>query len=103
MRNLQSRIIIPMLSMVALAAMLPPDAAAQTAAWLTSSHDAQHTALSGVQSQPLKSIHWHVPVDLAKPTGEITVHYGSPLVTEANTVIVPVKTGTNSFRVEANN
>src|ERR1700675_1129241 len=103
MKTLQSRIIIPMLSMVAFAAMLSPNAAAQTGAWLTPSHDEQHTALSTVQSQPLNAIHWHVPVDLAPPSGEIFVHYGSPLVTAANTVIVPVKTGTNSFRVEAHN
>jgi Domain of unknown function (DUF5122) beta-propeller len=52
------------------------------------SHDEQHSALSTVQSQALDTIHWHVPVDLSPPQGEITIHYGSPLVTVANTVIV---------------
>jgi hypothetical protein len=92
-----------MLWMGACAAMLAPSAAAQTGAWLTHSHDEQHTALSTVQSQPLNAIHWHARVDLFPPGGEIFIHYGSPLVTQANTVIVPVKTGTNSFRVEAHN
>src|SRR5450755_2526001 len=82
---------------------LSQEAAAQTGAWLTHSHDEQHTALSTVQSQPLSAIHWHVPVDLFPPQGEIFIHYGSPLVTASNTVIVPVKTGSNSFRVEAHN
>jgi hypothetical protein len=77
--------------------------AAQAGAWLTHSHDAQHSAVSSVASQPFSKIHWHTPVDLDPPTGEIFIHYGSPLVTAANTVIVPVKTGTNSFRVEAHN
>ncbi len=81
--------------------LLAAIAAAQTGAWLTHSHDEQHTALSTIGSQPLSSIHWHVPVDLHPPEGEIFIHYGSPLVTAANTVIVPVKTGANSFRVEA--
>lgn len=76
-------------------------AAAQAGAWPTHSHDEQHTGVSSVASQPLSKIHWRVPVDLAPPTGEIFIHYGSPLVTAANTVIVPVKTGTDSFRVEA--
>jgi hypothetical protein len=92
-----------MIWMGACAAMLAPSAAAQTGAWLTHSHDEQHTALSTVQSQPLNTIHWHARVDLFPPGGEIFIHYGSPLVTQANTVIVPVKTGTNSFRVEAHN
>ncbi len=78
-----------------------PSAVAQTGSWLTHAHDAQHTAVSTVASQPLARIHWQTPVDLNPPTGEILIHYGSPLVTAANTVIVPVKTGTNSFRVEA--
>ena len=92
-----------MLGMGVCAAMLAPHAAAQTGAWLTHSHDEQHTALSTVQSQPFSKIHWHTPVDLFPPGGTIFIHYGSPLVTAANTVIVPVKTGTNSFRVEAHN
>ena len=83
--------------------LLAAIAFAQTGAWLTHSHDEQHTALATVGSQALDSIHWHVPVDLHPPQGEIFIHYGSPLVTAANTVIVPVKTGANAFRVEAHN
>src|ERR1700681_3467066 len=104
-KNSQSRLSLSMLMlwMGACAAMLTPNAAAQTGTWLTHSHDEQHTALSTVQSQPLNKIHWHVPVDLFPPGGTIFIHYGSPLVTQANTVIVSVKTGTTSFRVEAHN
>jgi len=76
---------------------------AQSGAWLTHSHDEQHTSLSEVESQPFTKIHWKTPVDLFPPQGEIFIHYGSPLVTAANTVIVPVKTGNNSFRVQAMN
>ncbi|HWZ84137.1 MAG TPA: hypothetical protein VNW47_16025 [Terriglobales bacterium] len=81
---------------------LTPNVAAQSGAWLTHSHDEQHTGVSSVASQALTTIHWHVPADLAPPNGEILIHYGSPLVTAANTVIVPVKT-TTGFRVEAHN
>ncbi|MGA9042486.1 MAG: hypothetical protein WB421_18285 [Terriglobales bacterium] len=97
------RLLVSLLWTSAGAVMLASNTTAQTGAWLTHSHDEQHTALSTVQSQPLDTIHWHVPVDLHPPSGEIFIHYGSPLVTAANTVIVPVKTGTNSFRVEAIN
>jgi uncharacterized protein (TIGR03437 family) len=74
--------------------------------WQTFSHDAQHAALSLNPSQPLSRIHWHTPVDLDPQYsgGELLIHYGSPLVTPANTVIIPVKTGaTEGFRVEAHN
>jgi hypothetical protein len=97
------RLIVTVFGLCACAAILALNASAQTGDWLTHSHDEQHTALSTVQSQPLAKIHWHTPVDLHPPKGEILIHYGSPLVTAANTVIVPVKTGTNSFRVEAHN
>jgi len=69
--------------------------------WLSYAHDPQHTGISAVAAQPLDHIHWSTPVDLDPPDGEILIHYGSPLITAANTVIVPVKTGANSFRVEA--
>jgi len=81
--------------------LLPRSSSAQVGTWRTQSHDARHTAVSSVKSQPLSAIHWSVPVDLDPPTGEIFIHYGSPLITALNTVIVPVKTGANSFRVEA--
>jgi len=97
----RSRVYIFFLS-VSLYFALIANVAAQTGAWLTHSHDEQHTGVSSVASQPFTSIHWHVPVDLAPPQGEIFIHYGSPLVTAANTVIVPVKT-TTGFRVEGYN
>jgi hypothetical protein len=102
-KTLRFQLPLAVLWMGACAAMVTTNGAAQTGAWLTHSHDEQHTALSTVESQPLRHIHWHVPVDLSPPDGEILIHYGSPLVTQANTVIVPVKTGANSFRVEAIN
>lgn len=74
---------------------------AQSGAWPTHSHDEQHTAVSSVASQPFSHIHWRTRVDLTVNVGEILVHYGSPLVTAANTVIVPVRTGIDSFRVDA--
>lgn len=86
----------------ALLALSGINACAQ-ASWPTHAHDAQHTSVSAVASQPLKKIHWSTPVDLHPviTSGDILIHYGSPLITAANTVIVPVKTGSNSFRVEA--
>jgi hypothetical protein len=72
--------------------------------WSSYAHDPQHTAISDVPSQPLMAIHWQTPVDLNPPYngGNLLIHYGSPLVTQANTVIVPVKTGANDgFEVEA--
>jgi hypothetical protein len=103
-RTVQFHTVFVLLVIGIVALLSASNAAAQTGAWLTHSHDEQHTALSTVQSQPLNSIHWHTPVDLFPPQGEIFIHYGSPLVTAGNTVIVPVKTGgSNSFRVEAIN
>lgn len=71
--------------------------------WLGFAKDFQHSAQSSVPAQTLSHIHWQTPVDLA-PTyshGALLAHYGSPIITPSNTVIVGVKTGASSFRVEA--
>lgn len=74
---------------------------ASTRSWPGYAHDPQHSGVSAVAAQSFNKIHWSTPVDLNPPSGEILIHYGSPLITAANTVIVPVKTGTDNFRVEA--
>jgi len=69
--------------------------------WASFAHDAQHTGLSTVAAQDLGVVRWQTPVDL-HPPASLGIHYGSPLVTQANTVIVPVKTSSSGdFRVEA--
>jgi len=87
--------------------LLPGSALAQSirVPWSDYAHDPQHTAISPVASQPLHRVIWQTSVDLSVPTnntGELFIHYGSPLITRSNTVIVPVKTtGAGGFRVEA--
>jgi hypothetical protein len=72
--------------------------------WQGYARNAQHTAQSGVGSQPLNRIVWQTPVDLHPQYqgNDLLIHYGSPVITAANTVIVPVKTGASGgFQVEA--
>ena len=72
--------------------------------WGGHGHDAQHSGISQVASQPLNRIRWQTPVDLAPQYSGTTlyIHYGSPLITRQNTVILPVKTGAyDGFRIEA--
>lgn len=72
--------------------------------WRGLAHNPQHTALSPVPSQCLRQIRWQTPVDLAPPYSgsSLFIHYGSPLVTPAHTVILPVRTSSsNTFRIEA--
>lgn len=90
-----------------------PPATAQTA-WTNFAKSVHHDAESNTGSQALNVIHWQTPVDLhpsgaarhpdvqSNGGGELLIHYGTPLITAANTVIVPVKTGASGgFRVEA--
>ncbi|WP_426194620.1 hypothetical protein [Massilia sp. DWR3-1-1] len=75
------------------------------AAWLSYGGDAQHTAQSSLKTQALNRIVWQTPVDVApqySSQGYLLVHYGSPVITAKNTVLVPVKRSVaDSFRVEA--
>lgn len=78
-------------------------AASAGAQWNGFAHDAQHSAQSAVAADSLNDVLWTTPVDLDPPTGGfLSAHYGSPMITAADTVIVPVKTGAGPvFRVDA--
>jgi len=72
--------------------------------WPSFAGNSHHTALAPAASQSLTQIHWQTPVDLQPQYSgnELLIHYGSPLITAANTVLVPVKTGAaGGFRVDA--
>lgn len=73
-------------------------------AWSSYAGGPQHAAVSLAPSQRLSTIRWQTPMDLnPQYSGELLLaHYGSPLISAANTVVIPVKTGaTNGFKVEA--
>jgi hypothetical protein len=74
-------------------------------AWLSYGGDAQHSAIAGIKTQDLARIIWKTPVDTApqySSQGYLLVHYGSPVITSRNTVVIPVKrAASNLFRVEA--
>jgi glucose/arabinose dehydrogenase len=72
--------------------------------WQGYALDAQHTAVSPVASVSLGTVNWQAPVDLAPQYSgnDLLIHYGSPLITAANTIITPVKTGTaGGFEVKS--
>ena len=83
---------------VAVAFLLAGSAPAQP----TFGGNAQHTANYGPQAQPLNTVHWTTAIDL-NTTGALA-HYGAPLITPANTIFVPVKTGASGgFEIKALN
>jgi hypothetical protein len=65
---------------------------------------ANHAAVAPTAALPLVHVRWSTPVDLdPQYSGTVLyIHYGSPVITPGNTVILPVKTGANDgFKVEA--
>ena len=72
--------------------------------WSSFGRTAQHTAIAPFRAQTLTRVRWQTPVDLDPQYSgtDLAIHYGSPLITAGNTVILPVKTGAQGgFRVEA--
>lgn len=73
--------------------------------WSGHAGNAQHQAQSVVASQALQRVRWSTPVDLAPPYragGVLLIHYGSPVITAAHTVLLPLKTtAAGGLRIEA--
>lgn len=73
-------------------------------AWRGFAGDPQHTGNATVVAQPLARVRWSTLIDLERrySGNDLLIHYGTPLVTRGNTVIIPVKTGlTGGFRIDA--
>jgi hypothetical protein len=98
------RLAAPAAALALATALLLAGPSPARAAWTTYGGNAQHTAVASVPTQPLQQIHWQAPVDLQPQYvgSDLFIHYGSPLITEGNTVMFPVKLGVaDTFRVEA--
>ncbi len=75
-----------------------------TVAWPGFAGNAQHTSLATERPQPLRRIRWRATVDRFPLVflGSLPTHYGSPMITAANTVLVPTKVSAKAgFRVIA--
>jgi hypothetical protein len=72
--------------------------------WAGFAGNAQHAAVATAPPQPFKRIRWRAKVDLAPVLehGDLLIHYGSPMITAANTVLVPTRISAKAgFRVVA--
>jgi hypothetical protein len=73
-------------------------------AWAGFAGNAQHTAAAQERPQSFGRIRWRAKVDLAPVvvSGTLPIHYGSPMITAANTVLVPTRVSAKAgFRVVA--
>jgi hypothetical protein len=74
-------------------------------AWWGFGRDAQHTAVGMGTAQDLTRIVWHKRVDLSPSYsggGVLLIHYGSPVITDQNTVVLPIRTDASGhFQIEA--
>ncbi|HEX3942659.1 MAG TPA: hypothetical protein VHW69_01090 [Rhizomicrobium sp.] len=73
----------------------------QNVPWHGYGGDAQHSAQAPATGQSLSVVHWSIPVDLAPP-GFLGIHYAEPMITAANTVLVPIKVNSQgTYQMEA--
>ena len=82
----------------------PAVSSAPAVEWAGFARNAQHTALASEPPQPFGRIRWRAKVDRAPMLENRTlpIHYGSPMITAANTVLVPTRIGAKAgFRVIA--
>ena len=81
-----------------------PAGGAPAVEWAGFAGNAQHTAMAREPAQPLTRIRWRAKVDLApgRVQGQLTTNYASPMITAANTVLVPTRVSAKAgFRVIA--
>lgn len=98
-RHRATRLAARGLGALALGVALTAPAAAD---WATLGGNAQHTGISAAAAQPLTAVRWSTPVDLTAPGEPVLIHYGSPVITPGNTVIIPIRTSAaNTYRVDA--
>ncbi|AIE83860.1 hypothetical protein [Fimbriimonas ginsengisoli] len=74
-----------------------------SAGWKSYGGNPQHTAMSHDGTQPLKRVLWSAPIDLNPQYSgsSLLIHYGCPLISALDTVVLTVKTGAaGGFRVE---
>jgi hypothetical protein len=82
----------------------PAGGSAAAVAWAGFAGNAQHTAIAANMPQPLRRIRWRVKVDLdpVLVADSLLIHYGSPMITGADTVLVPTRVSARAgFRVVA--
>jgi len=82
----------------------PRDQHGAAVEWAGFAENAQHTAVASKPPQPLKRIRWRAKVDLAPHliVDSLLIHYGSPMITAADTVLVPTRVSAKAgFRVVA--